>query len=611
MKFQAGDYPTACGVYIMRDGEDEVIYVGKARNLRQRLRSYFAASGDNRGQVAFLRRRVARIETMVTDTEKEALILENTLIKEHRPRYNIHLRDDKTYISIRCDPREPFPGLQLVRQPRDDGAYYFGPYASAAAVRATLKQLYQAFPLRHYPWSTCRRRQRPCLFYQINQCSAPCTGQISAQEYQKLVQGALSLLQGRPGEVAQLLQQRMQEASAQWRFEEAARLRDRLQAIEATLEKQKVVSQQQGHIDVIGWHKGQGRLHICILFVRHGHLLDKRSFPLTWELPLEELLEGFLQQFYSREGVLLPDELLLPLWPEAHEGLQAWLNERKGRQVHLRVPQRGDKAQLLEMAHRNAASAAEHQQQAEASQQALLGQLQQALGLKALPQRIECFDISTIQGRYTVGSLAAATHGELDKSRYRRYRISQAAAGDDYSALAEVLSRRIARGHKDGDLPDLWIIDGGKGQLEAVLDICRQWPDVQLPAVVGMAKSRVKARRGSQAVERTQERIFLPGRKNPVTFRDNSPVLFLLQRLRDEAHRFAISYHRRLRGQGSQRSRLAEIPGIGPKRQKQLLRHFGSLKSLSQASLQELQTVPGLPKDVAQQLYKSLRTDKE
>ncbi|RME37099.1 MAG: excinuclease ABC subunit UvrC, partial [Deltaproteobacteria bacterium] len=331
-EFKADDYPTRPGVYLMKDDSGDVLYVGKANNLRARLRSYFGASGDGRAHVRFLLEKIHHIDTIVTDTGKEALILENTLIKRHRPRYNINLRDDKTYVCLRLDLQEDFPTLQITRKVRNDGARYFGPFASAGAVRQTLKEIYRIFPLRHYPIARCRRRQRPCLFHQIGQCSGPCHGLISFEDYQNLVKGAVALLEGRHSEVVDRLRQRMQQASEAMQFEEAARLRDQIRAIEATVEQQKVVGHQHLDQDVIGIWRDRGQVELAVLFYRRGKLVDRRDFRLEWRLDTEELLASFLQEFYGRD-LAIPDQILLPLPPHDLDSLQEWLRDRRGRRV--------------------------------------------------------------------------------------------------------------------------------------------------------------------------------------------------------------------------------------------------------------------------------------
>ncbi len=596
-------FPTAPGVYLMKDAEGLVLYVGKAKNLRNRLRSYFSAAGDGRAHIRFLMNRAEQVETIVTDTEKEALILENTLIKKHRPRYNIHLRDDKTYVSVRLDTREEFPALQVVRWVKRDGALYFGPFSASAAVRETLKEIYRIFPLRHYPIETCRRRGRPCLFFQIDQCSAPCHGKISREEYRQLVKGVIALLSGRERDVLDQLRERMAAVAADMRFEEAARLRDQIRSIEKTVERQKVVEAGGGDQDVLGIHREGGEVEIAVLFVRQGKLIGRRTYPLDWRLDEDELLSGFLQQFYGRD-VLVPEQLLLPFLPEDSETLGEWLSERKGRKVTLLAPQRGEKLRQVEMATRNAEEAFRERGSRREAREGILEEICQRLHLGRMPRRMECFDISNVQGQLSVGSMVVLLDGEPAKAEYRHFRIRTVEGADDFASLGEVLQRRLSRGLAEGSLPDFILIDGGKGQLSAVTMVLEELGLAGRLDVAGIAKSRVIANVRGKAVERSEERFFLPGRKNPVLLRQGSPALFMLERLRDEAHRFAITYHRKLRNKATLRSTLEEIPGVGPARRKALLKHFGSLKKVKEANLEELKAMPGVPESMADAIYR-------
>jgi excinuclease ABC subunit C len=600
-------YPQSPGVYLMFGEQGEVLYVGKAKQLRTRLRSYFVAGGDGRAQIPLLLEKVRRVEVIVTDTEKEALLLENTLIKEHRPRYNIDLRDDKTYVSVRIDLNEPFPMMQIVRHVKDDGASYFGPYSSASALRETMKEIYRIFPLRHSNVARCEKRGRPCLFYQIGQCSAPCHGKISQADYRKLVAGVIHLLEGRESEVVTSLQQQMTRAAEEMRFEEAARLRDQISSIEKSVEKQKVSEYGGGNQDVIGLHQDGGEVEIALLFIRQGKLTGRRTFMLEWKLDLPELLGGFLQQYYAGE-VILPEQVLLPLGFESSDLLGEWLSEKRGRKVQLLVPQRGEKKRLCDLAARNATEAYRLRGKRRQASAELLQELQGKLHLSALPRRIECFDISNTQGNQSVGSMAVLIDGEPATDEYRRYQIKTVVGADDYASLTEVISRRLERGLKEEKLPDMILIDGGKGQLGVLAEVLQSFSLSGRIGAVGIAKSRVVANVRGKAVDRSEERFFLPGRKNPVNFRSGSAALFLLERLRDEAHRFAITYHRKLRSKQQLQSSLEEIEGIGPKRRKALLKHFGSLKKVKQASLEELQQMPGLPQELAERIFSAYRS---
>lgn len=603
LNFDPSRQPTAPGVYLMRDAAGKVLYVGKAKNLRQRLRGYLVAERDGRPQIRFLLERAVTVETIVTGTEKEALLLENTLIKEHRPRYNIDLRDDKTFISLRLDLREEFPAFEMVRRVRADGARYFGPFTSAAAVRDTLKEIHRIFPLRRYPLARCRRRSRPCLFHQVGQCSAPCHGLIGQEHYRGLVEGAIALLEGRESEVLDLLRRRMKEEAAALHFEVAARLRDQIRAIGQTVERQKAVRYGTLDQDVIGLHRAGGEVEIVVLFVRQGRLTGRRSYNLDWQVEEAQLLEEFLLRYYGRD-VPVPDEVLLPLPIEGAEAVAAWLGERRGRRVHLQVPRRGEKAGLLELAARNAEESWRERGSRHEAREGLLEELRRRLHLSRLPRRMECFDISTLHGRSTVGSMAVTVDGEPAPAEYRHFRVKTVVGTDDYAALREVLERRLRRGVAEQVLPDFILIDGGRGQL-GVLDVLLA--ELGLAGAIdaaGIAKSRILTNVRGKVVERSEERLFLPGRSNPVTLPHGSPALFLLERLRDEAHRFAVTYHRKLRSKTQVASALNDIPGIGPQRRKLLLRHFGSVSRIRTATLDELRKTPGLPGAVAEQLYR-------
>jgi len=601
------EYPQTPGVYLMFGKEDAVLYVGKAKQLRNRLRSYFSG-GDGRLHIPLLMEKVERVEVILTDTEKEALLLENTLIKKYRPRYNIELRDDKTYVSVRIDLNDPFPMMQVVRQVKNDGAHYFGPYSSASSIRETLKEIYRIFPLRHSSIERCSKRGRPCLFHQIGQCSAPCHGKITQNDYRDLVAGVIQLLEGRESEVIEHLRQRMERAALELRFEDAARFRDQMGAIKRSVEKQKVTDYGGGNQDVIGLHQDGGEVEVTLLFIRHGRLIGRRSYPLEWTLDLPELLRGFLQEYYSRQ-VILPDQLLLPFLLDDAELLGEWLSEKHGRKVKLLAPQRGEKKRLCLMAQRNAAESYRQRGQRQQARGKLLDELHSKLHLPRLPQRIECYDISNVQGHQSVGSMVVVINGEAAPAEYRRFKIKTVEGADDYASLREVLTRRLQRGVTDGNLPDMILIDGGKGQLGVLTAVLNDFSLRDKIGAVGIAKSRVLANVRGKVVERSEERFFLPGRKNPVNFRSGSACLFLLERLRDEAHRFAITYHRKLRSKASLRSSLEDIPGVGPARRKALLKHFGSLKKIRTATLEELRQVSGLSKSLAEIIYQTLSSE--
>jgi excinuclease ABC subunit C len=597
-------FPASPGVYLMRNSADAVIYVGKAKNLRARVRSYLAPGRDGRYQIPFLMARVADIEYIVTDTEKEALILENTLIKRHRPRYNINLRDDKTYFSLRMDPREEFPRLTIIRRVTPDGARYFGPYSSASAARDALKQLYRLFPLRHYPLETCRRRGRPCLYYQLRQCSAPCQGLISREEYAALAEGAALFLEGKNRDLLKALKKRMEEAAAAEHFEAAARFRDLIRSVEITIEKQKMVT-AGGDMDALGYTRRENRFDIAILFIRGGNLIGGRNFSFNWEMDDAEGIASFLNEYYNRE-VYVPEELLLPLRIPEPEALEELLSERRGKRVAIVLPRRGTKADLVRLAVKNAESAAEEGLRSREGVEGMLDGLKQRLHLANFPRRIECYDISNIQGRHAVGSRVVFMDGLPDRNGYRRYRIRGMEQADDYGMMRQVLSRRFTGSGSDDPLPDLILVDGGPGQLNVLTAVLAEL-GVAGPDAASLAKSRVERGAEQEDVLRSDERVFLPGRKNPVVLRQNSAPLLLLARVRDEAHRFAITYHKKLRGRETMQPSVGGIPGVGEKRWKGLLKHFGSLKKLREATVEELMAVPGISRKIAEALREHLR----
>ncbi len=594
------NFPTSPGVYIMKNNAGQILYVGKAKNLRSRIRSYYARSGDSRYQIRFLMARVSDIEFIVTDTDKEALILENTLIKKHKPRYNINLRDDKTYFSLRMDMSEEYPRLSIIRKVQRDGARYFGPYSSAAAAREVLKQIYKLFRLRHYPMESCRRKGRPCLFHQLNQCSAPCFDLISKHDYSALAEGAILFLEGKNRDLVKVLRKRMAESASMENYEEAARFRDLIRSIEVTVEKQKMVA-REGDIDVLGYFREGSHLSLSLLFIRGGSLTGSRNFSLTWEMDDEEGISSFLGEYYSRD-VHIPDEILIPLRIEEPGVFTELLSEKKGKKVAVMFPRRGTKYEMVRLADRNAETAAAEGRSEKERIEAVLDDLKKRLHLSRTPHRIECFDISNIQGQFAVASKVSFYDAKPDKDNYRRYRINTVIGANDYGMMYEALSRRFRKDSDSGTSPDLIIVDGGQGQLNVLTHVLRELGITAVEAAA-LAKSRVEKNMDSQEIAKSDERVFLPGRKNPVVMRQNSPPLLLLTRIRDEAHRFAITHHKKLRGKMTLRSSLNEIPGVGVNRRNELLRHFGSLKKIREASLEEIAVLKGMDKKTAQAVW--------
>jgi len=603
LREQIDRFPHAPGVYLMKDASDTIVYVGKAKNLRNRVRQYFSQSGDPRYHIRLGMLSVVDIDFLVTNTEKEALILENTLIKKHRPRFNIALRDDKNHIHLRLDPQQHYPRLTIVRRPGKDKAHYFGPYASSQAVKETLRTLYRAFPIRSCTDAMFNSRTRPCLYHEIGQCVAPCVpGYTTEAAYQELVEQVALHLRGRSDEIVRTLKAQIHDASEALRFEEAARLYNRLQAVEETTGKQRVTSVKQRDQDIFGYFRAGDTVQIQTLNVRSGQLVGGKAYTFEQQLlPEAVLLSSFVSQYYE-DNPYIPREVLLPCALEDADVLAELLSDKKGRQVSLEVPQRGDKYHLVQLAGKNAELSYQKDHDESEQQQRALEEIQRKLRLRELPRRIECFDISNISGTLAVGSMVCFQDGQPDKQRYRRYRIQTLDGPNDFGMMLEVLRRRYRRALEENDFPELLMVDGGKGQLQMAVRALDELGITDLD-VVGIAKSRLKVDRSGGTRQRSEERFFRPRRKNPVTFLSNSPALFLLQRVRDEAHRFAITYHKQLRSKQTLRSALEDIPGVGANRRSQLLRHFGSLKHVREASLAELTSVPGLPERIAQAVH--------
>ncbi len=586
--------PTEPGVYLMKDRRGQIIYVGKAINLRSRVRSYFNRTGDTRVFVSLLDQLLGDLETVLVSNEKEALLLENELIKKHRPRFNVLLKDDKQFISLRLDRTQRYPRLEVVRKYERDGARYFGPYSSAGAIRETLRVVNRFFRLRTCTDHVLANRKRPCLLHQIGRCPAPCVYPVPEEDYRRSVDEVVMFLEGKAGELVEGLRLRMKRAAQELKFEEAARLRDQLSAIERSLERQKVATTDFKDQDVFAYHREGDRILFYVLWVRQGRLNGGQAFPFgSQEFPDEELLASFVNLYYD-QGSFVPEEVLLPLELEdGTGGLEALLSERKGERVRVLVPKRGEKHDLVKMAAKNAEQAFVERRRTKDETDTVLSRLQQRLGLRNFPRRMECFDISHFQGSAIVASQVAVTDGDADKSRYRKYKIKTLEKQDDFASMYEVISRRLKRGLEENDLPDLLVIDGGKGQLASAHAAMKD-AGVETVDVVGLAKSRdleVFDRDAESA--RSPERIFVVGRKDPIVLSQNSAEMFMLTRMRDEAHRFAITFQKQVLRKSRVRSALEDIPGVGETRRKQLLRHFGSLKRVGDASIEELAEVVG------------------
>lgn len=601
--------PTGPGIYLMRDKNSKVIYVGKAKNLRARVRAYFRA-GDGRSQIQFLMSRVGDVDTLVTANEKEALILENNLIKQYKPRYNIRLKDDKSYLSIKVNAQHPWPRILATRKIVKDGSRYFGPYSSAFAVRETLDIIEKHFLLRNCTEHNFRNRSRPCLQYQIKRCMAPCVLPVDPEEYQAQLRRAILFIEGKRQELIEELRDKMKEKADALEFEGAAKIRDQVQAVEKTVEKQRMVSHWGADQDIFGLYREGGFLEVQVLFVRQGKLTGNQAYSLMdLEFSDEEIMESLLTQFYQGDR-FIPEEILVPVDLEDRDVREEYLGERRGKRVSIICPQRGDRRQLVDMAIQNACQSFFERHDKERERERMLVELQEKLRLRNYPQRIECFDISNIHGSHAVGSMVTFFNGEADKKRYRRYRIRTvdgAAGGDDFAMMFEVLKRRFKRGVAEEDLPDLVVVDGGKGQLSMALAAMRDL-GVSNVDVAGLAKMRVEPAARSAEIERSEERVFLPGQSNPVVLRRNSNALFLLQRVRDEAHRFAITYHKKLRTRQTLHSALDKVPGIGRERKRALLRAFGSIKRIEEATVDDLMKVRSVNEKIAQEIIRTLKS---
>jgi excinuclease ABC subunit C len=651
--------PSSPGCYVFSDGKGVTLYVGKAKSLRSRVRSYFQdGASDTRAFIPFLRRHVGDLETIVTRSEKEAAILENNLIKERKPRYNVKLRDDKEYLSVRLSAEHEWPRLELVRRPKPDGARYFGPYHSATAVRRTLHLVEKHWRLRTCTDRELASRKRPCLKYQIGRCPAPCVYEVDHELYAEQVRSVGLFLEGRHDELSSTLAERMKVASERLEFELAATYRDQLAAVESVREAQGVVSVSDRDQDVVGLFREADLVELVVLLVRSGRVVDTVSFSSARvELPDDEVIATFLRDHYGEEGAgaaHLPDEVLVPVLPEGSDGVAEWLTERRvaiappgrrtPRAVELLAPRRGPRRGLLELAQKNACHAFEEKRRAASDIDERLARVKERLRLPTLPRRIECSDISHLGGEDTVGSVVALLNGKPDKKRYRTYHVKSAGPGDDYQALYEVLRRRFRRGRAameeanaraaaaaaaepvdtteasiavdfantadataplelpavqdasdltasgepEWQLPDLFVVDGGRGQLAVALTAAQDLGLHELP-IVGLAKERE-----SELGEKLVDRVYLPGQKNPVPLRPNSPELFMLALARDEAHRFA---NRGRKQTGKRRrfdSALDHVKGLGEKAKKALLTQLGSIDAIRAATDEQLLTVPGV-----------------
>ena len=582
------------GVYLMLDSKSAVLYVGKAKDLAKRLASYSRFAGSEHSKTSVMLSQVAKIDTIITRTEKEALILEASLIKKHSPKYNIILRDDKNYPLIKVTVQEEWPRVMMSRRRHKDGARYFGPYSSSSAMWATLKIISKLFPLRRCKGSKLKVRKRPCLNYQMGQCLAPCSGLADPASYQDNVAKVLMILEGRNKDLIAQLKSQMQEFSEKLDFEQAAKKRDQIQALSRTLEKQVVAASHFRDQDIFGFSRKDISVAVAILVIRGGLISGSRNYFLADPFGDDSaILSQILNQFYFH-GDNLPKEIIIPFAiSDAGLFIERFSELRKGK-VEILTPKRGDKAALLRMAETNAAQIFEEKEKKEKSWLGLSDSIAKKLKLFKIPESIECLDISNISGKMAVGSLVCFKRGEPAKESYRHYKIRTVDGPDDYAMMAEVMQRRFTRGIEEDSLPDLFIVDGGKGQLGMAMRIAGDLGIKDQLDWIGIAKEK----------DSEGEKLYKPGRKNPILLAAHDPVLLHLMRIRDESHRFGVTFHRKLRNKKTLASELDQIPGVGPARKKQLLKSLGSLKRVKQAELEQLSSVPGVGEELAAHIYK-------
>lgn len=600
--------PARPGVYIYRDDGGNIIYVGKALSLRNRVRSYFQPGAQLLPRTRLMVEKVAGLDFIVTDSEVEALILEQNLIKEHRPRYNVFLKDDKSYPYLKVTLGENFPRVFITRRRVKDGSRYFGPYTRVGAVNETLRLLKNLFPFRSCKQKEPPSRGRPCLNYHINRCLGPCCGHIDRESYRLMINEICLFLEGRQDDLIKRLTARMEEAAEKLEFERAARLRDQLQAVGEVIEKQKIISEKLADQDFVAVARSGDEACVMVFFVRGGKLVGSDHFTMigTEGFSQAEVITAFIKQYYLGAD-FIPREIMLAADVDDDKAvIEEWLSEKKGAKVFLKTPRRGEKKRLLEMAEENALLTLEQNTRRESARQAsaaeTLAELASALGLESPPRRLECYDISNIQGTHSVAAMAVFEEGEPAPGQYRRFRIRTVTGPDDFASVREAMRRRFKRaagaknpaGEKESQkagfscLPDAVIIDGGRGQLSAARQAMKELGFAHIPAF---------------ALAKEEELIFAGGRPDPIVLPKESKALCLLMRLRDEAHRFALSYHRSLRGRAGLKSLLDEVEGIGEVRRRELLKSFKSLREIEEATPEQLAAVKGMNWTAARAVY--------
>jgi len=587
------------GVYLMKAVGGEIIYVGKAINLQKRVASYFQRQEAHSAKTALMVARVADIETVVTASEKEALILESNLIKRHRPRFNVVLKDDKRYPSIRIDIKALHPKIEIVRKTPKDGAVYFGPFSSAHAVRQTVKLINKTFPLRKCSDRTLSHRTRPCIHHQMGQCLAPCCLPVDPKIYRGIVKEVILFLKGRTPELIKRIRRHMLKASAEQEFETAAALRDRMVALEKTIERQVTVTTDFLDRDVIGMSGNSEFRLVTVMTIRRGFLQGVRHFEIVHAAPEKgELVAQFLAQYYQQTHGI-PVEVLVPELPDNNALLEETLSEWRQRRVKVRHPQRGEKRRLLEMAEKNSENILRERLQKATREAAVLEALKRRLNMDRIPTRIECFDNSNLAGTNPVSAMVVFVNGRPFKAGYRRFTIRTVSDPDDYASMAEVLSRRYGKISQSNPAPDLLLVDGGKGQVNIGVAVIDQLGLTGRFAVAGIAKKDAQK-------NEPEDKIYLPNRANPVNLGADGRLLLLLQQIRDEAHRFAVTFQRKKRTRKMVKSALDGVIGVGPKRKSILLKHFGSLKKIRAATVDELSGLPGINTALAEAIKRAL-----
>ncbi len=602
---QLKQLPQSPGIYIFKDPTGKIIYVGKASSLENRVKSYFYNQAQHTPKTRRLVRNIADLEFYVTNTEEEAIILEYNFIQRHQPFYNVRLKDGKSFPYLKISLNEEWPRAFLTRQVQEDGGRYFGPFSSAKSLRQTIKVLRGIFPLRSCTTPINGTKQRPCLNYHIHLCPGPCIGAITRQEYMEIIRQVILFLEGKQEQVVRMLETRMRKASEALDFEKAGTYRDQIQSINRIIENQSLATKAKGELDVIAFVTERDHAFVQVFFIRGSKLIGRESFTLQGvdsEEP-EQIMTGFIKQFYGSASYI-PPLLLLQHKVEDKVIIEEWLRGKRGSSVKIQVPSRGNKKQLVDIVARNANQGLlqmKIKRQINSSDISKgLSEIKKELGLPRKPVRMECYDISNIQGKAAVGSMVVFENGKPKSSDYRRFRIQTVPGADDYAMLREVLRRRLKRARNNGDskpdknwdkIPDLVLIDGGKGQLNAVFEVMKETGAESIPLA---------------SIAKQNEEIFLPGKSKPVILQPGSQGLQMLQRLRDEAHRFAITYHKNLRNRQTIHSSLDTITGIGPKRKRALIRHFGSVRAIREASIEALTSVPGITKTLAQQIKELL-----